>query len=120
MSTNGSNPACEDPIDASVSIQRPCQQTMSGHNGLFYAYYCTKIKGIRQRDGATLLIRHCSMDKLADIPTHCGQFQLDADLFHGCIATCSRDWCNSSNPNYNIFARYIIALFLSTVLNIAH
>ncbi|CAH8553768.1 unnamed protein product [Heterobilharzia americana] len=99
VSVNKSNPACEDPVSAHVQIQRPCRQTIPGHDGFFYAHYCSKIKGIRQKDGFSLLIRRCSMDKLSDIPTHCGQFQLDEDLYHGCIATCSKDWCNVNNKS---------------------
>lgn len=97
VSMNKSNPPCEDPVSAHITIQRPCRQTIPGHEGLFYAHYCSKIKGIRQKDGSSLLIRRCSMDKLTDIPTHCGQFQLDDDLYHGCIATCSKDWCNTGD-----------------------
>ncbi|CAH8856965.1 unnamed protein product [Trichobilharzia szidati] len=97
VSVNGSNPACEDPVSANVQVQIPCRQIIPGHDGLFYAHHCSKIKGIRQKDGFSLLIRKCSMDKLSDIPTHCGQFQLDDDLYHGCIATCSKDWCNTDN-----------------------
>uniref|UniRef100_A0A183ATK3 Protein sleepless n=1 Tax=Echinostoma caproni TaxID=27848 RepID=A0A183ATK3_9TREM len=96
VSINGSDPKCEDPMSASVPLDRPCRQSVAGHEGLFYAYYCSKIKGVRQSDGRSLLIRHCSMDKLADIPTHCGQFSLDEELYSGCIATCTRDWCNTS------------------------
>ncbi|KAH8871150.1 splicing factor 4 [Schistosoma japonicum] len=117
VSMNRSNPACEDPISAEVTIQRPCRQTIPGHKGLFYAHYCSKIKGIRQKDGSSLLIRRCSMDKLADIPTHCGQFQLDDDLYHGCIATCSKDWCNnqyrSSAPDWTL---YLLTLLYTVII----
>ncbi|TPP60318.1 Splicing factor 4 [Fasciola gigantica] len=101
VSINGSDPKCEDPMSAVVPLNRPCRQSVAGHEGLFYAYYCSKIKGIRRRDGRSLLIRHCSMDRLADIPTHCGQFSLDEELYSGCIATCTRDWCNAASWSGN-------------------
>ncbi|CAH8298105.1 unnamed protein product [Schistosoma turkestanicum] len=117
VSMNRSNPACEDPVSAYVTIQRPCRQTIPGHEGLFYAHYCTKIKGIRQKDGSSLLIRRCSMDKLTDIPTHCGQFQLDDDLYHGCIATCSKDWCNT-DYKYSVSFRMLTFYWLISLYTV--
>ncbi|KAK4470455.1 hypothetical protein MN116_006007 [Schistosoma mekongi] len=119
VSTNRSNLACEDPISAEVTIQRPCRLTKLGHKGLFYADHCTKIKGIRQKDGSSLLIRGCSMGKLADISTHCGQFQLDEYLYHGCVSTCSKDWCNneykSAAPDWTL-TLYVLTLLYTVII----
>ncbi|CAL8097802.1 unnamed protein product [Calicophoron daubneyi] len=114
-SINGSDPDCEDPMSANVTIRSPCKQTIPEHYGLFYALYCSKIKGVRQIDGSSLVIRHCTMDKLADIPTHCGLFTLDDDLYSGCIATCTRDWCNNS-PCIATVHKALVYTILFTIL----
>ncbi|KAA3679472.1 uncharacterized protein DEA37_0005736 [Paragonimus westermani] len=95
VSINGSYRECEDPMSASVPVYRSCKQNVKDHDGLFYAHFCTKIKGTNQKDGSTLVLRLCSMERLADVATHCGQFNLDEQLYTGCIATCTRDWCNT-------------------------
>ncbi|CAH8571003.1 unnamed protein product [Schistosoma guineensis] len=33
VSMNKSNPPCEDPVSAHITIQRPCRQTIPGHEG---------------------------------------------------------------------------------------
>ncbi|KAG5450163.1 hypothetical protein CSKR_110112 [Clonorchis sinensis] len=102
VSINGSHRECEDPMSANVPIYRPCRQSVRDHEGLFYARFCSKIKGTNQRDGSTLVLRLCSMERLADVPTHCGQFSLDDQLYTGCVATCTRDWCNVSVPSTKV------------------
>nr|CDS22790.1 splicing factor 4 [Echinococcus granulosus] len=92
VSINGSNPSCEDPMDGSVPVEAPCRQGRSGHEGLSYARYCVKIKGQRVSDGRQICIRRCSMQKLGGIHTHCGQFLLSDELYHGCISTCTQNW----------------------------
>ncbi|VDL44788.1 unnamed protein product [Hymenolepis diminuta] len=87
VSVNGSNPECEDPMRGSVPIESPCRQGKSGYEGLAYANYCAKIKGQRVSDGVQIYIRRCSTQKLGGISTHCGQFRLSNELYHGCIAT---------------------------------
>ncbi|VDN15788.1 unnamed protein product [Dibothriocephalus latus] len=106
-SVNGSYPDCEDPVKGSIPFEAPCRQGRPGYEGLSYARYCVKIKGERVSDGQTIYIRRCSMDKLADVPTHCGQFRLSDDLYQGCIATCTQNWCN-------VGSRYTIDLGLTT------
>ncbi len=94
VSVNGSNPECEDPMHGSVRVEAPCRQGRTGHQGLSYARYCVKIKGRRVTDGQEVYIRRCSMQKLGGIHTHCGQFRLSEELYRGCIATCTQNWCN--------------------------
>ena len=81
-------------MHGSVPIEAPCRQGKTGHEGLSYARYCVKIKGHRVKDSERVYIRGCSMQKLGGIPTHCGQFRLSDELYHGCIATCTQNWCN--------------------------
>ncbi|VDN97270.1 unnamed protein product [Rodentolepis nana] len=83
VSVNGSNPECEDPMHGSVYTESPCRQGKFGFEGLAYAPYCAKIKGRRVSDDVQIYIRRCSMQKLGGIPTHCGQFRLSDELYHG-------------------------------------
>ncbi|VUZ46981.1 unnamed protein product [Hymenolepis diminuta] len=115
VSVNGSNPECEDPMRGSVPIESPCRQGKSGYEGLAYANYCAKIKGQRVSDGVQIYIRRCSTQKLGGISTHCGQFRLSNELYHGCIATCTQNWCNSF---LNISYSFPIISFLTVLTNI--
>ncbi|VEL25406.1 unnamed protein product [Protopolystoma xenopodis] len=114
-SVNGSNQPCEDPMDGSVGVEKPCMQGISDHKGLFFARFCLKIKGRRQSDGQLLVMRRCSMEKLADIMTHCGEFKLNEDLYSGCIATCNKDWCNAAPPTSSPTARGMVPLALASL-----
>lgn len=117
VSVNASNPGCEDPMHGLVPIEAPCRQGKSGHEGLTYARYCTKIKGLRVRDGVQVYIRRCSTQKLGGIPTHCGQFRLSDELYHGCIATCTQNWCNFFPKfSYSFLIVVLFAIF-STMLS---
>uniref|UniRef100_A0A5K3FJ05 Protein sleepless n=1 Tax=Mesocestoides corti TaxID=53468 RepID=A0A5K3FJ05_MESCO len=98
VSVSGSNRECEDPMHGSVHVEAPCRQGQPGHEGLGYARYCVKIKGRRVADGQQIYIRRCSMQKLGGINTHCGQFRLSDELYRGCIATCTQNWCNAVQP----------------------
>ena len=95
-----------------VPTETPCRQGRSGYAGLSYARYCVKIKGQRVRDGERVYIRRCSMQRLGGIPTHCGQFRLSDELYHGCIATCTQNWCNLAKlpTSYYVFPTLLTML----------
>uniref|UniRef100_A0A0R3WX22 Protein quiver n=1 Tax=Hydatigena taeniaeformis TaxID=6205 RepID=A0A0R3WX22_HYDTA len=112
VSINGSNPSCEDPMDGAVPVEAPCRQGRSGYAGLSYARYCVKIKGRRVSDGQKICIRRCSMQKLGGIHTHCGQFHLSDELYHGCIATCAQNWCNIGRSTTYPLIVAIVVLFV--------
>ncbi|CAH1785130.1 unnamed protein product [Owenia fusiformis] len=126
-SINGSNPACEDTFNNSMTLDvyKPnCKAGRKARTGLFPATDCIKLKAVIDDSKVEHLIRACVTDdgginsetEIGRI-SHCGfirQIKLDGKEATGCILTCNTDGCNGavhlSLPTFGLLLTMFVLL----------
>jgi len=139
VSTNGSNPLCEDPFHNNYTsniLERPCMGGRKGRNGLFPASACIKVAGTYADGSGSIMIRGCSLDSgTLTVDTelvrmsHCGSFFFNEKYVHGCVMSCDDvDACNSATQTMdnNLFkttsslpfiTKYLVLIVLARTVN---
>jgi len=94
-SSNGSNPACEDPFNGyDVGYEKYCKAMKKHRTGVFPASFCIKLYGHDKARNEFTFVRECSTEDLGNFK---GTFRLNGRDVSGVVATCRGNGCNGTS-----------------------